>query len=79
MDWASVESGRECHPEGGAKTSRPRTWLIIAERGCVPSQWRRAVMFQARELNQTLSALRWAESVSRRRPSASGAAEGTAA
>src|SRR5207244_2090246 len=41
------------------------------------AQWRRAVMIQARELNQTPSSLRCAESVSRRRPSAADAAVGS--
>jgi hypothetical protein len=49
----------------------------LAERGCVPSQWRRAVMIQARELNQTPSSLRCAASASRRRPTARAAAAGS--
>ena len=49
----------------------------LVERGCVSSQWRRAVMIQARELNQTPSSLRCAESVSRRRPTARDAAAGS--
>jgi hypothetical protein len=42
-----------------------------------PSQWRRAVMIQALELNQTPSSLRCAESVSCRRPTARDAAPGS--
>src|SRR5215211_792206 len=49
----------------------------LLERGCVPSQWRRAVMIQARESNQTPSSLKCAESVSRRRATARDAAAGS--
>jgi len=42
-----------------------------------PSQWRRAVMIQARELNQTPSSLRCGVSASRRRPTARAAAAGS--
>jgi hypothetical protein len=48
--------------------------IIWLSAGCVPSQRRRAVTIQARELNQTPSSLRCAASASRRRPAARAAA-----
>jgi len=49
----------------------------LAERGCVPGQWLRAVTIQARELNQTPSSVRCAARVSRRRSTARAAAAGS--
>jgi hypothetical protein len=62
---------------GTFRTRIPATHTCLAERSRVTSQWRRAVMIQARELNQTPSSLRCAESASRRRLTAPAAAAGS--